>query len=167
MAGAPTLYKEIYNDQAFKLCLLGATDSELADFFDIAESTLNLWKTKHPEFVESIRAGKVAADLKIAGALYDGAMDRLIPTQQAVKVKSVYWDENGKRCEKETVEVVEVMQGVPGDFRNQRFWLMNRQKDKWRDKQEQTISFGETVDPDLMQQLADKFNLNAKPATGS
>jgi hypothetical protein len=31
--GRPTKYKEEYNEQAYKLCLLGATDKELADFF--------------------------------------------------------------------------------------------------------------------------------------
>lgn len=32
--GRPTKYKEEYTDQAYKLCLLGATDKEMADFFE-------------------------------------------------------------------------------------------------------------------------------------
>lgn len=55
MAGRPTDYQESYNEQAEKLCKLGATDAELADFFDIAESTLNNWKSEYPEFMESIK----------------------------------------------------------------------------------------------------------------
>jgi len=45
--GRPTDYKEDFNEQAYKLCLLGAIDKDLADFFDIAESTLNEWKLKY------------------------------------------------------------------------------------------------------------------------
>ena len=32
--GAPTLYKQEYDKQAYKLCLLGATDKDLGDFFE-------------------------------------------------------------------------------------------------------------------------------------
>ncbi|MCO6427131.1 hypothetical protein [Nitrosomonas communis] len=31
--GRPTLYREVYAEQAYRLCLLGATDEELADFY--------------------------------------------------------------------------------------------------------------------------------------
>ena len=37
MAGRPTEYKEEYNEQVYKLCLLGAKDKELADFFNVEE----------------------------------------------------------------------------------------------------------------------------------
>ena len=39
--GRPTLYKEEYPEQAYKLCLQVDTDKELADFFGICEATLN------------------------------------------------------------------------------------------------------------------------------
>jgi len=35
-----------YNEQVFKLCLLGATEKDIAGFFNIAESTL---KNRQPE----------------------------------------------------------------------------------------------------------------------
>ena len=59
--GRPTEYKTEYNEQVYKLCLLGADDKRIADFFDIRESTLNLWKKKHPEFMEAIKDGKEKA----------------------------------------------------------------------------------------------------------
>lgn len=40
-AGRPTDYREEYNEQAYKLCLLGATDAELGDFFNVTEQTIN------------------------------------------------------------------------------------------------------------------------------
>jgi len=72
-AGRPTAYKPEYNEQVYKLCLLGATDTEIADFFDIAESTLNNWKIEYPEFMESIKSGKHKADSTVAESLYKRA----------------------------------------------------------------------------------------------
>jgi hypothetical protein len=68
--GRPSDYKPEYADQARKLCLLGATDKELAEFFNVVESTINLWKKEHPEFSESIKAGKDVADTLVVERLY-------------------------------------------------------------------------------------------------
>lgn len=51
----PTKYQEAYAEQARKLCLLGYTDAELADFFEVSESTINKWKLDYPKFSESIK----------------------------------------------------------------------------------------------------------------
>lgn len=135
--GRPTLYKEDYNEQAYKLCLLGAKDKDLADFFNVDEATINNWKIAHPVFFESISAGKQIADMEVANSLYKGAIDRVVPKQIAIKVKEVKYDENGKRIsDKERVEVVEIEEFIPSDFRNAQFWLKNRNPERWRDKQE-------------------------------
>ena len=42
--GRPSAYKTEYVDKAYKLCLLGATDKQMADISGVAESTFNLWK---------------------------------------------------------------------------------------------------------------------------
>jgi hypothetical protein len=39
-ARGPSLYREAFVEQARKLCLLGATDVELADFFEIDVRTI-------------------------------------------------------------------------------------------------------------------------------
>jgi hypothetical protein len=71
--GRPTDYKTEYAEQTYKLCLLGATDKELANFFDVVESTINLWKQEHSEFSESIKRGKFQADANVADRLYQRA----------------------------------------------------------------------------------------------
>lgn len=70
-----------FNEQARKLCLLGATDSELADFFGVCERTINNWKSEFPAFLQSIDAGKISADaiVKAVSRCYvgvnEGALD--------------------------------------------------------------------------------------------
>ncbi|MDR1652247.1 MAG: hypothetical protein LBS01_01095 [Prevotellaceae bacterium] len=68
--GRPTRYLPEYNERAVKLCLLGSTDKAIADFFDVAESTLNKWKLEYPEFSESLKKGKLQADANVAASLY-------------------------------------------------------------------------------------------------
>ena len=63
-----------YADQALKLCLLGATDKELAEFFSVSEQTLNKWKKDYPEFLESLKKGKNIADANVASRLYNRAI---------------------------------------------------------------------------------------------
>lgn len=138
--GRPTLYKAEYCNQAYQLCLIGYTDEGLAKFFGIAESTLYSWKNEYPEFSDSIRSGKEFADMEVVHELFKGTKDKVVIEQQAFKVKTVSWDDKGRKCEKESVEVIELEKVIPADFRNQQFWLKNRQKVYWRDKIETGIT---------------------------
>ena len=68
--GRPTSYQESYVHWGYQLCFLGATDKQLAQAFGVSEQTINTWKKKHPEFLESINRGKLYADATVAHALY-------------------------------------------------------------------------------------------------
>ena len=39
--GQPTRYRDEYDEQAYKLTLLGAIDKELADFFHVTDRTID------------------------------------------------------------------------------------------------------------------------------
>jgi hypothetical protein len=138
MAGRPTDYREEYNIQAYKLCLLGATDKELAKFFEIPTSTLNLWKKANPEFMDSIKRGKSVADAEVANSLFkratgyqfDEVTYEKIDTKLALEVTSAGEIKADEVCKKKVVT-----KEVSPDVTAQIFWLKNRKKEKWRDKQ--------------------------------
>ncbi len=71
----PTLYKEEYCEAVFKLCLLGATNEEMANFFNVSNETIKRWKKKYPKFSSAIKEGKEDADSNVAKSLYNTAMD--------------------------------------------------------------------------------------------
>lgn len=121
--GRPTDYKVEYNVQAYKLCLLGAKDSELADFFGIQESTLNNWKISFPRFMESLKKGKQIADANVADRLYQRAMGFEHDSEE-IKVIGI------------EIQRIPIRKIYPPDPTSAIFWLKNRQRDKWRDKQE-------------------------------
>jgi hypothetical protein len=128
MAGRPTKYDPKYNDQVFKLCLLGATDKELADFFEVTESTLNLWKKENIEFSESLKKGKVEADANVGQRLYERALGF---EHDSEEIKVISDGKEGSHYERVPIRKI-----YPPDTVAAIFWLKNRQSAKWRDKQE-------------------------------
>jgi len=123
MAGAPTKYRDEFCIQAEKLCKLGAIDTELADFFEVSESTLNLWKLEFPQFSESIKKGKMLADAEVAEKLYQRATGYSHP------------DTDIKMFDGQIIET-EITKHYPPDTTAAIFWMKNRQPAKWRDKHE-------------------------------
>ncbi|MBC9130714.1 terminase [Frischella sp. Ac13] len=119
----PTNYREEYAEQARKLCLLGYTDKQLADFFNVSEQTINTWKTKYPEFLESIKKGKAIADVEVVESLYKRAI--------GIEYDEIELKTDGKAKSKRVVKKF-----IPPDTTAQIFWLKNRQPKIWRDKQE-------------------------------
>jgi hypothetical protein len=118
VSGRPTLYKEEYNDLAYKLSLLGHTDIELARFFEVCEKTLNLWKIEYPLFLQSIKEGKDVADAKVVQALYKAAIGY---TVDDVKI----FQNQGQEL------IVPYKRVVDGDVTAQKKWLSARQRKIW------------------------------------
>lgn len=116
--GRPTKYKEEYVEQAYRLSLLGMTDAQMADFFEVNESTINNWKNEYPEFLESIKKGKDLADVEVVEALRKRALG-----YQYEEIKQEA-SQQGDRTTTTTKE-------VPPDPTAIIFWLRNRQRDKW------------------------------------
>lgn len=143
--GRPTKYREEFGEQAYKLCLLGAVDKELADFFQIDEATLNRWKIEYPKFCESLTRGKIAADAEIAKSLYHRA-------KGYEHVETITATFQGK-----ITDSMDVIKHYPPDTPAATLWLKNRQPDKWRDKVETEISGpnGGPIELQAVQSLTD------------
>ena len=126
--GRPTKYKPEYAKLARKLCAhpFGATDAQLAEFFEVSEDTINEWKKVQPEFSESLKEGKADADNQVEVSLFKRATGYSHPAVHISQYKG------------DPVEV-EYTEHYPPDTTACIFWLKNRRKEKWRDKQEHEI----------------------------
>ena len=122
--GRKSEYQKEYADQALKLCLLGAIDKELAEFFSVSVQTLNKWKKDYPEFLESLKKGKNIADANVASRLYNRAIGY---SCKATKFAT---------SEGKITDSKEYIEHYPPDTTAAIFWLKNRQPEKWRDKKE-------------------------------
>lgn len=133
-AGRPTDYKPEYAEQAKKLCELGATDQELANFFGVDVRTIHNWKHAHAEFFHSIKAAKDAADERVERSLYQRAIGY---EQEEVKIfmpsgaeQPVYAPFTAKIAPDTTAAI---------------FWLKNRRSGAWRDKTEVEHNVGKDL----------------------
>lgn len=150
----PTLYKEEYAEQARKLCLLGSTDKELAEFFEVSESTINLWKLEHAPFSESIKKGKAQADADVADRLYQRAMGY---EHEEVDIRVI----------DHAIVKTPIRKIYAPDPTAAIFWLKNRQRGKWRDKVETEHSGNIGVATLTDEQLAAKIAEKMKALHGS
>lgn len=121
--GRPTDYRLGYAEQTYKLCLLGATDEQLADFFEVAVSTIYEWTNQHEQFSEARKKGKDVADAQVAEALFHRALGY---EHDAVKIMSYEGDSWEHAYRKR----------YPPDTAAAFIWLKNRQPHRWRDKQD-------------------------------
>lgn len=121
--GRPTDYKDEYVDQVYKLCLLGATDKDIAGFFEVKEQTINNWKKSHPEFFESIKRGKVIADADVADSLFKRATGY-------EHTETKVFNNQGE------ILTHDVIKHYAPDPTAIAYWLNNRQRGKWTQRQD-------------------------------
>jgi hypothetical protein len=125
-AGRPTLYKPEYAEQARKLCRLGATDSQVADFFEIGTTTFYRWRQDHPDFAEAVTEGKQICDNQVEQALHRRAVGF---EYEAVRV----FMPAGAPA---PVLVSYPVQVIP-DVRAAQHWLRFRRPREWSDRSEE------------------------------
>ena len=136
--GRPTAYRSDYPAQARRLALLGLTDEEMAQFFEVTPQTLYNWDERYPEFLEARARGKAHADGRVAEKLYHRALGY---EQDAVKI---FMPANAR----EPVYAPYREKFAP-DVQAATLWLSNRQGGKWKLKSstQQLDKDGNPTDP--------------------
>jgi hypothetical protein len=121
-------YRPEYAVLAQRCCLaFGATDEQMAKFFNRDVATIERWRNKHPEFAEACKDGKMAADSEVVASLFQRAKGFSKVVEEVHKTK-------------DGVKVVEVEKYFPPDTVSMIFWLKNRQPTLWRDKPDMEIN---------------------------
>ena len=132
--GRPPKYRPEFAERVTDLCLLGATNAELAQVFGVKdEATISDWIKQHPEFGQAVKGGRELADMKVARALYLKATGQW--TQPAVKIATkIEILPDGTEVKSE--HIVPYVEHFPPDTAAAFIWLKNRQPHRWRDKKE-------------------------------
>jgi hypothetical protein len=137
--GRPSKYKPAFCKQAKTLSKMGATDFELAQFFDISVPTLHTWMHTHPKFLSSIKLGKAPGDKRVERSLFERANGYTYASEELFQVDHTEEIPNADPALPPTIirtkKIIRVpiLKHVPPDTTAQIFWLKNRRKDRWRD----------------------------------
>lgn len=106
----------------------GLTEEQIAKNMGITRPTLWDWKKKEINILNALKKGKEVVDFEVENALLKRALGYTITLNKQKVTK-----------DGDVVDIIEEVH-VPGDTTAQIFWLKNRQKEKWREKQEVSVS---------------------------
>lgn len=118
--GRPSKYKPEFPQQAAKLCRLGATDKDIAEFFGVHVDTVMEWKAVHPEFSDALKQGKAETDSQVERRLFERAMGYEHPE---VDIRVVGGE----------IVQTPIRKIYPPDTTAAIFWLKNRKPEQWRE----------------------------------
>lgn len=132
----PSKFKADYIAQAEKLCRLGATDIEVADFLEVDVRTLYRWKGENEAFCQALKSGKEVSDERVERSLF-------------ARATGYEHDEVDIRVVAGQIVQTPIRKYYPPDTTAAIFWLKNRKPGDWRDKTEQSVSVQMSVADEL------------------
>lgn len=118
--GRPTKFKPEFVAQAEKLCRLGATDMEVADFFEVEVRTVYRWKAENEAFCQALKVGKDEADDRVERSLF-------------ARANGYEHDEVDIRVVANAIVQTPIRKYYPPDTTAAIFWLKNRKPKEWRE----------------------------------
>lgn len=137
------VWKEDYVRHAFFLSLMGATDTQMAQCWGVSTRIVEKWKREKPEFLASIKKGKMTADAKVSHSLYLAAIGYSHPDEVIMANKIREFDpETGKLVREYTEPLrVKTTKNYPPNVTAAIKWLQARQPEVWGHK----VQIGGTI----------------------
>jgi hypothetical protein len=151
--GRPSKYKIEYAEQAYNYCLLGATDDQIAEFFQTTRQSVDAWRKRHPEFLDAFTRGRADADAQMARSLWHRGRGY---SHNAVKIF----------CQDGVVTEVPYIEHYPPDTAAASLWLRNSQPKLWRDKQEVAHTINDASTRELTDDDLDRLIAAARAGIG-
>lgn len=139
---------DYHDDWAWSLGIKGATDQEVAEAFGVSRRTILRWRAEYPSFNEAYQRGKDIADAKVKKALYLRAVG------YEVEDKERTVDVDPKTGESKPVRVKTTTKSIPPDTMAIMYWLNNRSRGEFTQRQE--ITLGGSVRTSPMENLSEE-----------
>jgi len=127
--GRTPSYTPAYCTIAYKFCLLGATNEDLADVFKVSRNTIGNWLARYPELRKAMQDGRDVADADVAHSLHQQSKGFTHPDVKILLIEG-------------EAKEVPYNRYFPPDRQAAIFWLRNRRRKQWREviEHEHTIS---------------------------
>ena len=123
----------------------GLSDQQIAKNIGISRSTLNEWRKKYPDISDTLKKGKEVADAEVENALYLKCIGHKVQLKKTFKVKKIEYNDAGRKIkEEEHLETGEDEVYIPPDTKAIIFWLTNRMREDWKERQNTQMEQDET-----------------------
>lgn len=138
---APSKYNPAYHDDwAWSLAIKGATNDEIAEAFGITVRTFIRWKQQFPSLAEAVSQGKDIADAKVEKSLYQRAIGYQVTDEE----KTIEMDP--RTGEQRPAKVKKTTKNIVPDTMACMYWLNNRKRTHWSQRQEVALSAGDDTE---------------------
>lgn len=121
-----TIHLPSHLDQVRLIASQGLTDDEMAVQFGVPKSLMEKWKAFYPSFKKAIEEGRADPDVAVTQALYKRAIGMTLKDEEQIETV----DGRGLKRTKKYV----TKKRLPPDVEAQKFWLTNRNKEKWKNR---------------------------------
>lgn len=132
--GGITKYKECYNDRAYKLAKIGATNALIAKKLKVNISTLFNWTKTHPGLKDSIICGRTEFESEVERALMKRAVGFTFN-----ETKTIYNKDDDVITKHVTSKY------YPPETSAAVFWLKNKFPDRWKERVESTVGLNDVT----------------------
>lgn len=129
---ANSKWQDWYLEIIKNMLCAGRTIQDICVALGVSKQTYHHWKNEYfaDEILDSMEQWQETADKKVESALFRRATGYIIIKEENIKIK-------GK------LELVKKAVEIPGDVQAQRYWLNNRKRKDWSEKNEKDNSGGE------------------------
>ena len=153
------------------LCADGHVEAEIADRFGIGERTLRHWKKRHPELLEAMEATKPLADDQVEAAVFKNAVGYEYLETEIIssKTKTKTTQPDGTVVEVEEIRpirTVERKRHSPPNVVAGIFWLKNRRRQQWGDRQADLDDNEQTKIDELLKRMEGEADAILQPQAG-
>jgi hypothetical protein len=148
--GRPSKANDAILKEAIRLASEGKTDAQIAKEVGVTKTTVQNWKKKHPDFFDLLKKSKKSADQKVETSLFQRACGYSHPSEK------IFLTKDG------TVVRAPFIEHYPPDPTSMIFWLKNRDRERWRDKQEVEHEFGPKAEKLVTRLAAALSRVNGK-----
>ena len=131
---------EYHDDWAWSLAIKGATNDEIAEAFGITVRTFIRWKQQFPSLAEAVSQGKDIADAKVEKSLYQRAIGYQVTDEE----RTIEMDP--RTGEQRPAKVKKTIKNIVPDTMACMYWLNNRKRTHWSQRQEVALSAGDDTE---------------------
>lgn len=156
-------FKQEYIHQVEQVCMAGLIVPQLAKLFDVSIVTVHSWRKTYPEFKEAMDAGRDVYNQATAETCLQKRLEGYFYNETTSVLEG-----EGKDAKMTVVKIVK--KHIPADSNSLRFFLRNRDKERWPDNQDVNVNLIKNLsDKELDKQIhliVDNTKKKKKRATG-
>lgn len=118
-------------DQIKKWVNNGLYEYQMYDNLGIGKTTWEKYKKKLPKLLEILTKGNKNTSEHVSNSIYKMATGYNYIEQAAFKCKEIYYDAEGRKCEREVVKTAAVTKHMPAKTDAAKFWVINKDHRNW------------------------------------